>query len=86
MAFGRYKGAARGSKAAFPVIECLLHFWVHVRAGMVVTGSSVDQVCVVNKGIAYKRNDGTGESRKVRTMLIMGALMTAQPVGAALLP
>ena len=30
---------------------------------MVVTGSSVDQVHVIDKGIAYKRNDGSGESR-----------------------
>lgn len=30
---------------------------------MVVTGSSVNQVHVVDKGIAYTGSDGTGESR-----------------------
>ena len=74
MAFGRYEGSARGAKATFLVTECLLHFSDQVRADMVVAGLSMDQVRVFNKGIAYKRNNGTiRESRHKRCTVTSGS-------------
>ena len=38
MTLRRHEGATRGAKAAFPVVECLLHFWNQIRACVILTG------------------------------------------------
>jgi hypothetical protein len=63
MAFGRNWSTARSTKTALPVVESILHLRNQICARNIVPWASVDQVSVIHKSVADKRDNGAGDSR-----------------------
>ena len=51
--------APPSAKAAFPVVEGLLHVWNQIPACVIVAGLGAHQVRVVDEGVTDKGDDGT---------------------------
>ena len=63
MTFGGNESSTGCAESAFPVVDCLLHLRYEVGARVVRTGSSMHEVGVIHKGVAYKGDCSASQSR-----------------------